>query len=407
MEVLHRKCAGLDVHKDTVVACARTMTGQKVTREVETFGKTTRELLRLVEWLEKHEITITVMEATGVYWRPVWHILEGHGELVLANAHEVRNVPGRKSDVNDAMWLADLVACGLVRSSFVPPEPIQDLRDLTRTRKQLTREIVGHTQRIQKVLETCNIKLASVATDILGASGRAILGAIIKGEKDPAKLADQAKGTLRAKRGLLFEALHGKIRDHHRFLLEQHLGLIETLEQTIAKIEAEVDAALAPFRDAVERLQSIPGVGLTAARTIIAEIGLDMSRFPTAGHLRSWAGLCPRMDESAGKHRSTRIRKGAQWLKPVLVQCAWSAVRRPGYLQAQFLRLKSRRGPKKAIIAVAASILGAAYAILKEGQVYRELGADYFTRNDRMRTVTKLTHRLRQLGFEVELRAAA
>ena len=407
MEVLHRKCAGLDVHKDTVVACARTMTGQKVTREVETFGKTTRELLRLVEWLEKHEITITVMEATGVYWRPVWHILEGHGELVLANAHEVRNVPGRKSDVNDAMWLADLVACGLVRSSFVPPEPIQDLRDLTRTRKQLTREIVGHTQRIQKVLETCNIKLASVATDILGASGRAILGAIIKGEKDPAKLADQAKGTLRAKRGLLFEALHGKIRDHHRFLLEQHLGLIETLEQTIAKIEAEVDAALAPFRDAVERLQSIPGVGLTAARTIIAEIGLDMSRFPTAGHLRSWAGLCPRMDESAGKHRSTRIRKGAQWLKPVLVQCAWSAVRRPEYLQAQFLRLKSRRGPKKAIIAVAASILGAAYAILKEGQVYRELGADYFTRNDRMRTVTKLTHRLRQLGFEVELRAAA
>jgi transposase len=407
MEVLHKRCAGLDVHKDTVVACARTMKGHKVTREVETFGKTTRELLRLVEWLEKHEITITVMEATGVYWRPVWHILEGHGELVLANAHEVRNVPGRKSDVNDATWLADLVACGLVRSSFVPPEPIQDLRDLTRTRKQLTREIVGHTQRIQKVLETCNIKLASVATDILGASGRAILRAIIKGEKDPTKLAELARGTLRSKRGLLIEALHGKVRDHHRFLLEQHLGLIETLEQAVAKIEAEVDTSLAPFHDAVERLQTIPGVGLTAARTIIAEIGLDMGRFPTAGHLRSWAGLCPRMDESAGKHRSTRVRKGAQWLKPVLVQCAWSAIRTPGYLKAQFLRLKSRRGPKKAILAVAASILGAVYAILKNGQVYRDLGADHFTRNDRMRTVTKLTHRLRQLGFEVELRAAA
>jgi transposase len=407
MEVLHRKCAGLDVHKDTVVACARTMTGHKVTREVETFGKTTRELLRLVEWLEQREITITVMEATGVYWRPVWHILEGHGELVLANAHEVRNVPGRKSDVNDATWLADLVACGLVRSSFVPPEPIQDLRDLTRTRKQLTREIVGHKQRIQKVLETCNIKLASVATDILGASGRTILRAIIEGEEDPAKLADLAKGLLRAKRGLLVEALHGRVRDHHRFLLEQHLRLIETLEQAIAQIEAEVDTALAPFRDAVERLQTIPGVGLTAARTIIAEVGLDMSRFPTAGHLRSWAGLCPRMDESAGKQRSTRIRKGAPWLKSILVQCAWSAVRKPGYLQSQFLRLRSRRGPQKAIIAVAASILGAVYAILKDGQVYRDLGADYFTRNDRMRTVSKLTHRLRQLGYEVELHAAA
>lgn len=407
MEVLHRNCAGLDVHKDTVVACVRLMTGHKVTREIETFGKTTRELLRLVEWLEQHEVTITVMEATGVYWRPVWHILEGHGEIVLANAHEVRNVPGRKTDVNDASWLADLVACGLVRSSFVPPEPIQDLRDLTRTRKQLTRDILGHTQRIQKVLETCNIKLASVATDILGATGRAILRAIIKGEKDPAKLADLAKGTLRAKRGLLVEALHGKVRDHHRFLLEQHLGLIETLEQAVAKIEAEVDTALAPFHDAVERLQTIPGVGLTAARTIIAEIGLDMGRFPTAGHLRSWVGLCPRMDETAGKRRCARIRKGAQWLKPVLIQCAWSAVRRPGYLQAQFLRLRARRGAKKAIVAVAASLLGAAYAILKDGQVYRDLGADYFTRNDRMRTVTKLTQRLRQLGYEVELHAAA
>jgi transposase len=407
MEVLHRKCAGLDVHKDSVVACARTMTGHKVTREVETFGTTTRELLRLVEWLEKHEITITVMEATGVYWRPVWHILEGHGELVLANAHEVRNVPGRKTDVNDAMWLADLVACGLVRSSFVPPEPIQDLRDLTRTRKQLTREIVGHTQRIQKVLETCNIKLSSVASDVLGVSGRAILRAIIKGESDPVKLAELARGTLRAKRGRLVEALLGKVRDHHRFLLEQHLGLIETIERAVAKIEAEVDTALAPFHDAVERLQTIPGVGLTAARTIIAEIGPDMSRFPTAGHLRSWAGLCPRMDESAGKRRNTRIRKGAQWLKPVLIQCAWSAIRSAGYLKSQFLRLKARRGPKKAIVAVAASILGAVYAILKDGQVYRDLGADHFTRNDRMRTVTKLTNRLRQLGYEVELHAAA
>jgi transposase len=407
MEVLHRKCAGLDVHKDSVVACVRSMTGHKVTREVETFGKTTRELLRLTEWLEKHEVPLAVMEATGVYWRPVWHILEGHVELVLANAHEVRNVPGRKTDVNDATWLADLLACGLVRGSFVPPEPIQDLRDLTRTRKQLSREIVAHTQRIQKTLETCNIKLASVATDILGASGRAILRALITGETNPEKLASLAKGTLRAKRGLLIEALHGKVRDHHRFLLEQHLSLIETLEKTIRAIETQIDAALAPFHDAVERLQTIPGVGLTAARTIIAEIGLDMSRFPTAGHLRSWAGLCPRMDESAGKKRSTRVRKGAQWLKSMLVQCAWAAVKRPGYFQAQYRRLKSRRGPKKAILAVAASMLGAAYVILKDGQTYRDLGADHFDRNNRMRTVLHLTQRLRRLGYEVELHAAA
>jgi transposase len=407
MEVLHRKCAGLDVHKDSVVACVRSMTGHKVTREVETFGKTTRELLRLTEWLEKHEVPLAVMEATGVYWRPVWHILEGHVELVLANAHEVRNVPGRKTDVNDATWLADLLACGLVRGSFVPPEPIQDLRDLTRTRKQLSREIVAHTQRIQKTLETCNIKLASVATDILGASGRAILRALIAGEMNPEKLASLAKGTLRAKRGLLIEALHGKVRDHHRFLLEQHLSLIETLEKTIRAIETQIDAALAPFHDAVERLQTIPGVGLTAARTIIAEIGLDMSRFPSAGHLRSWAGLCPRMDESAGKKRSTRVRKGAQWLKSMLVQCAWAAVKRPGYFQAQYRRLKSRRGPKKAILAVAASMLGAAYVILKDGQTYRDLGADHFDRNNRMRTVLHLTQRLRRLGYEVELHAAA
>lgn len=407
MEVLHRKCAGLDVHKDTVVACARSMTGSKVVREVETFKTTTRELLRLAEWLVEREVEVVVMEATGVYWKPVWHILEDHVELVLANAHEVSNVPGRKTDVNDATWLADLIAHGLVRASFVPPEPIQDLRDLMRTRKQLAREVVEHTQRIQKVLEGCNIKLSSVASETLGVSGRAILEAIIRGETDPDKLAELARGRLREKRALLVEALRGKIREHHRFLLNQHLRLIETLEAGMARIEAEVDKLLAPFHDAVERLQTIPGVGLTAARTIIAEIGLDMSRFPTAGHLRSWAGLCPRMDESAGKRKSTALRKGAQWLKPVLVQCAWSAVRGPGYLRAQFLRLKSRRGPRKAIIAVAASILGAAYAILKDGQVYRDLGDDYFTRNDRTRVVTKLTRRLRQLGYEVELRAAA
>jgi len=407
MDVLHRRCAGLDVHKETVVACVRIVKGSKVEREVKTFGTTTRELLELSDWLVSQECSIAVMESTGVYWKPVWHILEGSVELVLANAAEVRNVPGRKTDVNDAAWLADLIAHGLVRGSFVPPQEIQDLRELTRTRKQLSREVVEHAQRIQKVLETCNIKLRSVASDVLGKSGREILKALIGGETDATKLADLAQGTLRAKRGLLIEALAGKVRDHHRFLLATHLKAVENLQALIAAIEAQIDGKLVPFADAVERLQTIPGIGPTAARIILSEIGFDMSRFKTSGHLVSWAGLCPRMDESAGKRRSTRIRKANPWLKTALVQCAWVAVRKPGYLRAQYLRLKARRGPMKAIVAVAASILVAVHAILRNGQTFRDLGADYFTRHDQARTVHRLTQKLQNLGYQVDLRPAA
>lgn len=407
MDVLHRRCAGLDVHKESVVACMRSVKGSKVEREIKTFGTTTRELLELADWLVSQECEVAVMESTGTYWRPVWHILEGNFELVLANAAEVRNVPGRKTDVNDATWLADLLAHGLIRSSFVPPQEIQDLRELTRTRKQLSREVVEHTQRIQKVLETCNIKLASVASNILGKSGRAMLKALVAGETDPEKLADLARGTLRAKRGLLVEALHGKVRDHHRFLLDMHMQAIEKLEALITGLEAQIDAQLAPFAEAVERLQTIPGVGPTAARIVLAEIGPDMTRFKTPGHLVSWAGLCPRMDESAGKRRSTKIRKANPWLKTALVQCAWAAVRKPGYLRAQFLRLKARRGPMKAIIAVAASMLVAAHAILRDRQNFRDLGANYFTRLDEARVVYRLTQKLQNLGYQVDLRPAA
>jgi transposase len=407
MKVLYARCAGLDVHKDEVVACVRLFVGGKVTHEVRRFSTMTKGLIELSDWLSRSECTHVAMEATGVYWKPVWHVLEDQFELVLANAAHIRNVPGRKSDVNDAVWIADLLAHGLITSSFVPPPRIQDLRDLTRTRKQLVREIVQHTQRIQKILEDANVKLDSVISDILGMSGRRILGALIGGEIDPEKLAALGSDRLKCSHEDLVEALRGGVTDHHRFLLRQHLHMIEELEGAIRDFDKRIETALEPFRDAVERLTGIPGVSRTCAETLIAEIGVDMRKFPTVGHLVSWAGLCPRQDESAGKQRSTRVRKGAPWLKPVLVQCAWAAARSKGtYLQAQFLRLKSRRGPKKAAIAVAASMLTAAYAILRNGSAYSDLGGDYFVRRDKDRVVAKLARRIRDLGYKVELTKA-
>ena len=310
MKTLHSRCAGLDVHKAEVVACLRLVGKRKLEREVRRFPTTTRGLLELGDWLERGGCTHVAMEATGVYWKPVWHILEDRFALVLANAAHVKNVPGRKSDVNDATWLADLLAHGLIRASFVPPPAIQELRDLTRTRKQLTREIVQHAQRIQAVLEEANVKLASVISNVLGPSGRRILQAMIAGETDAAKLAALGSERLGCPRAALVEALTGRVREHHRFLLAQHLRTIEQLEESIAAFDARIEAALAPFQDAVKRLSAVPGIGATAAQVIIAEIGSDMSRFPTAGHLLSWAGLVPRLDESAGKRRSTRIKKG-------------------------------------------------------------------------------------------------
>jgi transposase len=348
------------------------------------------------------------MEATGVYWKPVWHILEGRFTLLLANAAHIKGVPGRKSDVNDATWIADLLAHGLIRASFVPPQPIQELRDLTRTRKQLGREIVQHTQRIQAVLEEANIKLSSVITDILGPSGRRMLKAIIGGETDPDRLAGLGGPRLAAPRAALRDTLYGRIRDHHRFLVGHHLATIEQLEATITAFDARIEAALAPFRDTIERLKEIPGLSETSVQILLAEIGTDMAPFPTAGHLLSWAGLVPRLDESAGKRRSTRIRKGAPWLKPVLVQCAWAAARKKNsYFQAQFLRLKGRAGPKKAAVAVAASILETAYHMIKDGTCYQDLGADHFVRRNPAREAEKLARRIRSLGFDVDIRAAA
>jgi transposase len=408
MEVIHKHCAGLDVHKETVVGCVRVPERDAVRREVRRFATTTAELLKLADWLRQAGCTHVAMEATGIYWKPVWHILEGDFELVLANPLHIRNVPGRKSDINDATWIADLLAHGLIRSSMVPPGPIQELRDLTRTRKQLMREVVQHKQRIQKVLEDANVKLASVVSDLFGRSGRRMLKAIIAGQTDTSKLAALGSEQLSASRETLAQALHGKVTAHHRFLLKQHLQMIEHLEQTAHEFEAEIEAALEPFRAVVERLITIPGVSATAASVIIAEIGVDMSRFATVAHLRSWAGLCPQLNESAGKVMSRRLRYGAPWLKTVLVQCAWAATRtKNNYLHAQFLRLRARRGPKKAILAVAASILTSAYYIQRNQIPYRDLGPLYFARVDQDRTAKRLARRIRELGYEVEIRKAA
>jgi transposase len=405
MEVLYPRCAGLDIHKDLVVGCVRISNGPKRRTELQTFGTTTSQLLALSDWLHSFEVTHVAMEATGVYWKPVWHVLEGEFTLVLANAAHIRNVPGRKTDANDATWIADLLAHGLIRGSFVPPAPIQEIRDLTRMRKQLVRGVAQHTLRIQKVLEDANLKIASVISDVLGMSGRKILDAIVAGQCDPERLADLAVGKVKATRPVLVEALRGFIKEHHRFLIRSLLRVIDALRQEIASIEQRMGQALDPFRTAATALTSIPGVSTTVATTLIAEIGVDMTRFPSAGHLVSWAGLCPRNDESAGKRRSTRLRHGAPWLKTALVQAAWAASRRKdSYLRAQFFRLRARRGPKKAIVAVAASILTAAYHMLRHGVDYIDLGADYFDRLDQKRTVSKLIRRLQALGVELEVR---
>src|SRR5829696_1076821 len=401
MEVLYPRCAGLDVHKDTVVASARLAAGRDVTVEVRTFPTTTPGLLALGAWLAECGCTQAAMEATGVYWKPVWHVLsDGDLTLVLANAAQVRNVPGRKTDVADAAWLAELLAHGLVRASFVPDAPTQAMRALLRTRKQLVREQSGHVQRLQKTLEDANLKLASVLTDIMGLSGRAILEALVAGETDPERLLALVHRRVRAEPARLRAALAGRVTQSHRFLLRLHLGQYDALARALEEIDAEVERGLDPFRDAIHLLRTIPGIGDLAARAIVAEIGSDMGRFPTAAHLVSWAGLCPRSDESAGKRRSTRLRKGAPWLKTALVQCAWAASRkRDGYLRAQFQRLRQRRGPKKAVCAVAASMLTAIWHMLRDGTFYQDLGADHFHRRSPEQQVQHLAWQIAKLGF--------
>jgi transposase len=400
METVFAACAGLDVHKRTVVAC-RVAGGSRATR---TFGTTTDELLRLADWLAEVDVTHVGIESTGEFWRPIHNILEGCFEVWLLNAQHIKAVPGRKTDVADAEWIAQLMRHGLVRPSFIPPRAQRDLRELTRHRTNFVRERATLIHRVQKVLEGTNIKLASVASDILGLSGRDMLAAIAAGESDAAALAHLARGKLRTKRAELEAALTGRVRPHHRFLLAELLGQIEGVEETIARFDAQIAAMCEADEqeDVVQLLDTIPGVGRATAEMLVAEIGTDMSRFPSAGHLASWAGLCPGSNESAGKHRSCRTRQGNVWLRSAMVAAAQSAVRsRKTSFWAQYQRLKARRGTKRAILAVAHAMLVCAYHIILRREPYRELGPDYYEHRQPGATARKLTQRLRRLGFDV------
>lgn len=374
MDILYSRCAGLDVHKKTVVACVRSVDDAGgVRKQTRTFATMTADLLELADWLAAEGVAHAAMESTGVYWMPVWHVLEGRFDLTLVNARHMRQVPGRKTDVKDAEWIAQLLQHGLLSRSFVPPPPVRELRDLTRQRAQLVADKAAVANRIHKTLESANIKLAGVATDILGVSGRAMIARLIQGEADPGRLAAEARGSLKKKLIPLRRALEGRVTEHHRFVLRALMDQLRGLEDLIARYAAEIEGAMRPFEEARRRLATIPGVGPQAAEVIVAEIGPDMAQFPTAGHLVSWAGLCPGNNESAGKRRTGRTTKGSRWLRAALVQVAWAASHtKRTIFGATYRKWAKRLGKKKALIAVARKVLELAYHLLRDKADYLE-----------------------------------
>jgi transposase len=405
MEVVYRRCCGLDVHKKSITACVLVV-GEQGAREVrkKEFPTYWKGLQKLRLWLYACRVECVAMESTGVYWKPVWNVLEGQFRLLLANPYHMKNIPGRKTDQNDAEWIADLLAHGLLRVSFVPGREIQQLRDLTRYRVKLIGEYNRVHNRIAKVLEDANIKLGSVASDILGATGRAIIGKIIAGENHPEDLVDLALNKLRGKRDELRLALRGQITDHHRYLLRELLDDIERVEAKIGRLEAEIVRRMEPHAAVIERLVTIPGVNVITAWTLIAELGVDMTQFPTADHAASWAGLVPGSYESAGKRKSTRTRHGNRWLRRALCESAWAVSRKKDcYLTALFYRRASRHGMKKAIVATAHQLLIIAFHLIRDGGLYREFGGDFFDQLNPERTRRRLTQRLERLGFQVVL----
>jgi transposase len=409
MEILYARCGGLDVHKRTVVACLLVPgpEGGTPTKQLRTFGTMTHDLLALSDWRAATGCTHVAMEATGAFWKPIYNLLEDRFAVLVVNAAHIKAVPGRKTDVRDAEWIADLLRHGLLRASFIPDRPQRELRELTRYRTTLIQERANEVNRLQKVLEGANIKLASVATDILGRSGRDMLVALVSGTSDAAALAQLARGRLREKLPQLEQALTGQFSAHHRFLIAQQLAHIDFLDASLERVNAEIAERVRPFELALERLQTIPGVGRHTAEVLLAEIGTDLSRFPSAGHLASWAGLCPGNDESAGKRRSGRTRKGSPWLRTALVEAAQAAARtKDTYLAAQYRRLAARRGAKRAAVAVAHSLLVMVYVLLTHHQVYHELGGQYFDARDRQAVQRRLVRRLEALGYAVALQPA-
>lgn len=402
MRVVHERCAGLDIHKKTVVACALTPEG----RQVRTFPTVTQDLLALLEWLQELGCRVVAMESTGVYWKPVYNLLESaEFESMVVNAKHIKAVPGRKTDVKDAEWIAELLQHGLLRPSFIPERPQRELRELVRYRRSVVQERAREVTRLQKVLEGANLKLGCVASDVLGRSGRDILSAICQGNEDPASLAALARGRLKSKSDQLQKALNGLVGSHQRFLLQEQLSHIEELEQRLERLDAEIAKRLDPFEPSLKLLETIPGVGRRVAEDLISEIGTDMSRFPTHRHLASWAKICPGNHRSAGRAKPEHIGRGNRWLRSTLTEAAWGAsLSKNTFLAAQHRRLARRLGAKRAAIAVAHSILVIAYHVLRDNTPYQELGADFYDRRTPKAVVRRLTKRLEDLGFEVVLR---
>lgn len=409
MEVMYPRCCGLDVHKKTVVACLLTPGAKgKPQKEKRTFSTMTDDLLRMIDWLQAAGCTHIAMESTGVYWKPVYNLCEGFFTLLVVNAQHIKAVPGRKTDMGDAEWIAELLQHGLLHPSFIPPASQRELRELTRYRTALIRERAAEVNRIQKVLEGANIKLGAVVSDVLGVSGRAMLEAIVGGSTNPAALAELAVGRLRDKRPQLERALSGRVKPHQRFLLAEQLCHLEALEELIERVSAEIAERVHPFEEDIARLDTIPGVGRRVAEALVAEIGTDMSRFPSAKHLASWAGMCPGNYESAGKRQKGKTRRGSPWLRAILAEAAWGASHsKKTYLAAQYHRLGARRGRNRAIVAVGHSILVAAYYILSRRQPYIELGDNYFDERERAALQVRLTRRLEKLGLKVTVEPLA
>ena len=405
MEAIYERVCGLDVHSKTIQGCVRRLTkAGRIEQELQSFGTMTRDILALSDWLAAERVTHVSMESTGVYWKPIYNILEGRFTVLLVNARHVKHVPGRKTDVKDCQWLGQLLQCGLLQGSFVPDRPQRDVRDLTRHRAQLVAERAAVANRIHKTLEDANIKLGVVASDILGVSGREMLRALIAGNRTPQQMADLARRALRSKIPQLEIALEGRVTAHHRFLLSELMDQLEDMERRIERFSQRIEEISGPFAPAIQAVATLPGFDQRSAQNVVAEIGMDMTRFPTAGHLASWAGICPGSNESAGKRKSGKTTKGSRWLKTTLVQSAWAASHtKNSYFSAQYHRLVGRRGKKRALVAVAHSLLEVIHHLLLTGCEFNDLGADYFDKRDQQRIVKSHVRRLEGLGYKVTL----